>query len=90
MNLPNWTGLWCGDVWKSIVQLRSTFTDLNVFVLNCDFGIGVIARGKPQKMLNFSDAQIKVLTYEDLNQNRQSMLNLKPQEFLFEFLKTLT
>ena len=51
MNLPNWTGLWCGDVWKSIVQLRSTFTDLNVFVLNCDFGIGVIARGKPQKML---------------------------------------
>ena len=34
-----WRFLWCGDVWKTIVHLRSTRKDLEVCVLDCDFGV---------------------------------------------------
>jgi len=46
--LPGWTGVWCGDVWKTICNLRAFRDDLNVFVLDCDLGVGVITRGKPE------------------------------------------
>ena len=36
MNLPGWTSDWCGDVWKTIVHLRSSRNDLAVAVLDCD------------------------------------------------------
>lgn len=88
MNLPGWNRQWCGDVWKAVVQLRSTRDDLNVFVLDCDFGIGVVTRNKPDAMLDYSTDQIKSMTFDDLGRNRKRLLNLKPQEYLFEFLDT--
>jgi hypothetical protein len=45
---------WCGDVWKTIVRLRSEQNDLNIFVLNCDFGIGAISKGKNEAFQNFN------------------------------------
>ena len=36
---------WSGDVWKAIVQLRSTRHDLRIAVLNCDHGVGIIRKG---------------------------------------------
>jgi len=38
-------GVWSGDVWKSIVYLRSMRHDLRVAVLKCDMGVGVIRKG---------------------------------------------
>lgn len=32
---------WSGDVWKSIVHLRSIRPDLRVAVLDCDSGVGI-------------------------------------------------
>ncbi len=87
--LPGWNGLWCGDVWKTVAHLRATRNDLNVFVLDCDFGIGVVSRGKPESMLSLSEARIRSLTYDDLLSDRQSLINLKPQEYLYEFLTTV-
>lgn len=89
LNIPGWTGQWCGDVWKSIVRLRSTRDDLRVFVLDCDFGIGVIYRGKPEEKLDISVPEIENMTYKDLQENRIQLLNLKPQNYLYEFLQTL-
>ena len=88
MNLPGWNRQWCGDVWKAVVQLRATRDDLNVFVLDCDFGIGVVTRNKPDAMLDYSTDQIKSMTFDDLDRSRKRLLNLKPQEYLFEFLDT--
>jgi tetratricopeptide (TPR) repeat protein len=88
MNLPGWDGLWCGDVWKAVVHLRATRDDLNVFVLDCDFGLGVVTRNKPDAMLDYSTDQIKSMIFDDLGRNRKRLLNLKPQEYLFEFLDT--
>ena len=38
-------GPWCGDVWKTIVELRATRPDLDVTVVDADFGVGVVRRG---------------------------------------------
>lgn len=89
MGLPGWQGQWCGDVWKAIAHLRAVRHDLNVFVLDCDFGIGVVSKATPEAMLNLSPSQIQSMTYADLTRERQALINLKPQEYLYEFLQTI-
>jgi hypothetical protein len=65
-------GFWTGDCWKSFVHLRSYRSDLEMFVIDTDFGVGVIKKG--------SQTTIKIpqeLTYEYLESNRKTCLNLK-------------
>ncbi len=83
------TAGWSGDVWKTIVNLRSNRPDLNIFVLDCDHGIGVIAYGKPDKMLQLSEEQIVAMSYQDLAENRNELINLKPPEYIHKFLQNL-
>jgi hypothetical protein len=90
LHLPGWTEQWCGDVWKTIARLRSTRSDLNVFVLDCDFGLGVITKGRPENMLGYSAEQIGNLSYKDLENNRMEILNLKIPGYFEEFIKTIS
>jgi hypothetical protein len=83
---PEWTGEWSGDTWRAIVHLRSTRKDLHIFVLNCDCGLGIITKGKPENMLEFSEEEIMKMTYQDLDRDRVRMLNLKDQSYLAQFL----
>jgi hypothetical protein len=72
-------GLWTGDCWKSFVHLRSTRSDLEMFVIDTDFGVGVIKKG--------SQTTIKIpqeLTYEYLESNRKTCLNIKSIEEFME------
>jgi intracellular sulfur oxidation DsrE/DsrF family protein len=78
---------WSGDVWKTIVNLRSSRPDLDVFVLNCDHGIGVITHGSPEKMLELSEEKIEAMSYRHLAENREEFLNLKSPEHLTKFIK---
>ncbi|KKR03512.1 MAG: hypothetical protein UT31_C0018G0003 [Parcubacteria group bacterium GW2011_GWF2_39_13b] len=80
---------WNGDVWKAIVQLRSTRPDLQIFTLDCDYGLGIIRKGQPESMLDYSSEQIKEMAYEDLAQNRQKFLNLRNVDYFEEFLAVL-
>ena len=89
LNIPGWDGQWCGDVWKTICYLRSNRDDLNVFVLDCDYGLGVITRGIPVNSLNLTDSELSKLSYEDLIQNKKNLLNLQDESYLLEFLKTM-
>jgi hypothetical protein len=77
---------WNGDVWKAIVHLRSCSPDLNVFVLDCDQGLGFITRGQPDNMLSCTPAQIDAMTYRDLAADRERLLNLKPPSHFQTFL----
>jgi hypothetical protein len=79
--------IWNGDVWKSIVQLRSERKDLEVIVFNCDHGVGVIKSGYPEETLSFSNQQIKDMTYTDLQDNREKYLNLKDPEGFSSFIQ---
>jgi hypothetical protein len=81
-----WHLLWCGDVWKTIAHLRSTRSDLEVAVLNCSFGVGVIKVGNPKEKLSYSPDEIKAMSYDDLENNRERILNLKDPDYIKVFL----
>jgi SAM-dependent methyltransferase len=77
---------WCGDVWKSIVHLRSIRADLQAFVLDCAFGLGIVVKQPAQTMLSYSVSDIKDMSYGEFSLNRQSLLDLKPQHHIAAFL----
>jgi Methyltransferase domain len=81
----SFAGIWNGDVWKSVVHLRSLRNDINVFVLDCDHGLGIVTRKKPTQMLPYTQEAINDFTYEDFNANRQKWLNLKPADYFYEY-----
>lgn len=89
LKLPGWTGEWCGDVWKTICYLRSRRRDLKIFVLDCDYGLGIVMRGNPDNCLNVSEEVLDNMTYEDLSRERKNLLNLKDKSYFFEFLETI-
>jgi len=78
-------GQWNGDVWKAVLHLRSTRNDINVFVLDCDQGLGIVTKRKPENTLGFTQQQIMALSYEQLNDNRKAWLNLKPAAYFYEY-----
>ncbi len=86
VNPPGFSGVWNGDVWKTIVCLRATREDLNVFVLDCDFGLGVITKGRPENTLKYSAKEVQNSSYADLSKNRRTLLNLKEAGYFREFL----
>jgi len=65
---------WTGDVWKSIAKIRCTDSNLQVCVVDCDWGCGIIQRGKQRLYKN--DPLSKCLTWDYLNRNRKELLNL--------------
>jgi hypothetical protein len=67
---------WSGDVWKTIVRLRSEREDLRVRVLDCDHGVGVIIRGEPEERLGLAVRDIEAMGYADLQKNRARLLGL--------------
>ncbi len=77
-NVPGWTGEWCGDVWKTICHLRATRDDLQIMVVDCDYGVGVIRQGPANPMLDLAPETIDALTFEDLATHRTDWLNLIP------------
>lgn len=70
--VPRIQGEWCGDCWIAFVWLRATRTDLEMFTINTDYGVGVIVKGQ-QELLEI-DCN---LTYENLEKNKNKWLNLR-------------
>jgi len=75
-----------GDLWKSIVRLRSTHTDLLVLTLDCEYGCGVVTYGAPESSLDLSLDEIERLVYSDLIDNSEAFLNLKPVSHILTLL----
>lgn len=67
--VPRETRAWTGDCWKAWAKLRSERDDLEMYVVDCDFGCGVIRRGKQVLIENIYD-------YEDFIKNKKKYLNL--------------
>jgi predicted O-methyltransferase YrrM len=76
---------WTGDVWKTIVHLRSR-EGFQVAVLDCDYGVGVIVKRPGAKHLAFAPETIRSWTYRDLEANRRELLDLQPPQCLFKML----
>lgn len=89
LKISGWTGEWCGDVWKTICYLRSQRKDLRVFVLDCDYGLGIVTRGEADSCLDLSEEELDKMTYEDLAGNRKKLLNLKDEAYFEKFIATI-
>jgi len=85
-DILGWDGSWSGDVWKAVVHLRSLRDDVNVFVLDCDTGIGVVTKGLPSDPLAFSEAEISAMDFDFLVSRRRELLGLQPESYFWEFL----
>lgn len=80
-------GPWNGDGWKLAVLLGRERTDLDLFTIDADEGIGVVTGFSPELPAGqrISDEKIdtyKQLDYDMLDRHRPSILNLiSPKEF---------
>jgi len=84
-NDRQFTGTWNGDVWRTILHLRSLRNDLTVFVLDDDHGLGIVIKKKNEHPLPYTKEQISRFTYEDFDANREKWLGLKPASYFYEF-----
>ena len=64
-------GEWTGDCWKAWVKYRVERSDLTMYVIDSDYGCGVIRRGS-QNTIKMPDE----LTWDTLEKNRNYLLNL--------------
>jgi hypothetical protein len=67
-------GKWNGTVWKSIVKIRCTKDDLNLSVVDTDWGCGVLQK-TPTKVFD-KISMNDCLKWEVFDKNRKEILNL--------------
>lgn len=85
---PGKTPEWNGDVWKAIAHIRAAYADIEMFVVDCDYGVGVARRkAGAGKSLRMPVEKIAGLTYADLESNRRELLGLKPPSDWNEYLR---
>ncbi len=83
--MPGHLHRWNGDVYRTIVRLR-TRRDLRVVVVDADEGIGIVAPGANAAPLDLTEDEIDALTYADLAANRRHLLGLVPPTDLDDVL----
>ena len=69
--VPRETVVWNGDVWESIVKLRLNRSDLEVRVVDTDFGVGIVNFGK---MDTYN--KLKNITWDYFQENKKELINL--------------
>jgi hypothetical protein len=69
---------WNGTTWKAYAKFRMTDKNLSMFVVDTDWGVGVITKGSQVLF-----PKTKMLDYKLLDENRTELLNLiSPEKFL--------
>ena len=72
-------GEWTGDVWKAIAELRVERIDLDISVVDTDYGCAIIRRGSNIPYETTQD----YLTYSHYSANKYRMLNvISPEQFI--------
>jgi hypothetical protein len=66
-------GEWTGDVWKAIAQLRKESTNLDIKVVDTDYGCGIIRRGVNIPFEVYND---DYLAYEYFQFFKNDMMNV--------------
>tara|TARA_R110002060_G_scaffold66712_4_gene75494 strand:- start:1889 stop:2500 length:612 start_codon:yes stop_codon:yes gene_type:complete len=73
---------WNGDVWKAAMYVRMNYKNVNLTVLDMDYGCGVLETSKSQKL--FPKIEIEDMTWEFYEANKVEALNIMSVE---EWLK---
>ena len=78
---------WNGDVWKAVVEIRRSLDNINVDVVDTDWGCAVITYNDMENTDLLVAPPMEDLTYEMLEANRKEWLNLiTPSEFLEKYI----
>jgi hypothetical protein len=80
--VPRVASAWNGDVWKSIVKLRHLDIDLDISVIDTDFGVGIITKGKNHPIDGFILEES--LEWDVFISNRKYFLNLLEIDEFFD------
>lgn len=73
-------GEWTGDVWKAIAELRVECIDLDIKVVDTDYGCGIIRRGTN---IPYNPLIENYKTYSYYKLNMWTMMNIiKPEQFI--------
>ena len=73
--IPRYRGSWNGDVWKSIVELR-TKKFLDVFTCEIDFGVGIIQKKINSNLLELKIDNFKNLKFKDYYHRNKEFMNV--------------
>ena len=79
-------GVWNGDVWKAIYDIKTNYPELNYVVLDEDFGLGIIWKDGENDRIYAPDFKQNIvgLNYSYLENNRLALLNLKDAKYFAE------
>jgi len=80
--VPRVQATWTGDCYKAFVKLRSERNDLEMFVINTDWGVGFMRKGK-QELIDLKGMDIN---YANFDLNRLEWLNLISVDEFQQFL----
>lgn len=73
-------GEWTGDVWKAIAELRVERIDLDIKVVDTDYGCGIIRQGTN---IPYEPSAADYKTYSYYSINKYRMLNIiSPEQFV--------
>jgi len=78
-------GEWTGDVWKAIAKLRIETIDLDIKVVDTDYGCGIIRRGTNIPYVTNENYK----TYTFFNSNKQELMNVISKEQLLQWINSL-
>jgi len=56
-------GMWTGNCWEAFVNLRQTREDLEMFTIDVDMGLGIIRKGKQEKLKVDREINYENFTY---------------------------
>ena len=75
--VPRYRGYWNGDVWKSIVELR-TKNNLDIITCQIDFGVSIIRKKTNRFLLELNSIKnFEELKFKDYYYNHKNYMNIK-------------
>ena len=83
--VPRYRGSWNGDVWKSIVELR-TNPKLDTYTCQIDFGVGVIIDRNNTDLLDCKVSDFSKLKFKDYFYNHDKFMRIINYDKLLEII----
>ena len=81
--IPRYRGSWNGDVWKSIVEMR-TLVNIETYTCQIDFGVGVIKNTKNSDILKIDLNDFSKLKFKDYYHNYKRYMRVIDYENLLD------
>ena len=83
--IPRYRGSWNGDVWKSIVEMR-TLDNIETYTCQIDFGVGVIRNFKNSDVLKINLNDFSKLKFKDYYHNYKEYMRIIDYESLLDII----